>query len=303
MARLTLKNVGKAFLSRDLTNVAGDLIASFTACQQFMMRWTSFLPDQFPTRLRQRYVAAVEQIDKVVHGMIAERRSSPSGYDDVLSVLLSATTEDGSPLHDRLIRDEIVTMLWAGHETTYNALEWAWYLLSQNPEAESRLATELGDVLGANLPTGGSLQDLHYTEMIFAETLRLYPPAWVLGRWAVGDDTLDSGMVIPAGTQVFIIPYAVHRDPRFFPNPDRFDPNRFTAENRTSRPPFSYFPFGGGHHVCIGEHFGKMEGVLTLATIAQQCKLTLVPGQHVTPKPLLTLRPKTDIMMHVARRC
>ncbi len=302
MARLTLVNIGKTFLSTDLTNVADDLIASFTVCQHFMMRWTSFLPDRFPTLLRQRYVAAVEQIDKVVYGIIADRRSMPSRDDDFLSVLFSAASEDGRPLHNRLIRDEIVTMLWAGHETTYNALEWTWYLLSQNPEVESRLTTELKDVLGANRPNGVNLQNLHYADMVFAETLRLYPPAWILSRWAMGDDALDSGMTIPAGTQVFIIPYAVHRDPRFFPNPDRFDPDRFNSENKTRRPPFAYFPFGGGQHVCIGEHFGKMEGVLTLATIAQQCRLTLVPGQHVTPKPLLTLRPKYDIMMRVAKR-
>ena len=222
--------------------------------------------------------------------------------ENILSILLSARTENNNPLSEHLIRDEIVTMIWAGHETTYNALEWAWYEISRHPRVDSRLIAELDAVLEGHPPNGANVQDLKYTEMVFAETLRLYPPAWILGRWALNDDSLDSGVRIPRGSQVFVIPYVVHRDPRFFPDPERFDPERFSPGSKAGRPPFSYFPFGAGQRVCIGEHFGKMEGILTLATIAQQCKLTLVPGQHVTPKPLLTLRPEHDIMMRVTRR-
>jgi cytochrome P450 len=203
---------------------------------------------------------------------------------------------------DRLIRDEIVTMLWAGHETTYNALEWGWFLLSQNPSVEDRLVGELLQVLEDGPLRAEHLQRLSYTDMVFSEILRLYPPAWVLARWALDDDLLDSGLKIPKSTQIIIIPYVVHRDPVFFPDPERFDPCRFSPERKARRPAFAYFPFGGGQRVCIGEHFGRMEGVLVLATIARRYKLSVVPGQCVTPDPLLTLRPRQDILMQVTPR-
>lgn len=300
MARLALANVGEALLGTDLTADTDELIDCFTDCQKYMMGWMTFLPSWVVTPLRYRYLKAVGRIDRIVYRIIAEHRAHPR--QDLISMLLCSAAEHGGMPSDRLIRDEIVTMMWAGHETNYNALEWAWYLLSQNPSAESRLLKELNTVLDGEPPCGQHIEQLKYTGMVFAETLRLYPPAWILGRWTMDDDVLPSGFTVPRRTQVLIIPYVVHRDARFFSDPDRFEPERFNPEKKNGRPPFAYFPFGGGQRVCIGEHFGKMQGVLALATIAQQCKLTLVPGQNVEPSPLLTLRPRQNILMRVEKR-
>jgi cytochrome P450 len=197
----------------------------------------------------------------------------------------------------------VVTIFLAGHETTASALTWSWYLLAQHPAAEARLHAELDAVLeGGRLPTVADLPALRYTEMVVAETMRLYPPAWTIGRLAIEDHEVG-GYLIPKGSLVLVSQYVVQRDPRFFPDPERFDPERFTPEAKAARPPFAYFPFGGGPRRCIGEGFAWMEAVLILAALARRWRLRLPPGAVVPTEPRITLRPgKGGIPMRLEER-
>jgi cytochrome P450 len=204
-------------------------------------------------------------------------------------------------MSDQQLRDEVMTMLLAGHETTATLLTWTWYLLSEHPPVEAHLHAELDTVLAGRLPTVADIPQLPYTRMVLAEALRLYPPAWIIGRrttapYAVG------GYVLPPQTNVIMSPYVMQHDARFHPDPERFDPHRWTPEAAVARPPFTYFPFGAGARQCIGEGFAWMEGILALATLAQQWRCRLVPGHPVALRPLLTLRPKHGMRMTVARR-
>jgi cytochrome P450 len=200
---------------------------------------------------------------------------------------------------DAQVRDEAVTIFLAGHETTANALTWTWYLLSQNPEAEARLHAEV-DALGG--PPGlADLPKLAWTERVFAESMRLYPPAWIIGRRAMTDYEVG-GYIIPRDSIVVCSQWVTHRDPRFFPDPERFDPERFRPEAKEARPKFSYFPFGGGPRVCIGEGFAWMEGVLLLASIARRWRMRLSPGHRVVPAPSITLRPRHGMRMSIESR-
>jgi len=202
---------------------------------------------------------------------------------------------------DEQLRDEAMTIFLAGHETTANALTWTWYLLSQNPEAEAHLQTELRAVLSGRSPSVEDLPQLNYTERVLAESMRLYPPAWIIGRKALEDVEMHS-YLIPAGSLVLMSQYVMHRDPRYYPEPDRFYPSRWSAEAKAARPKFSYFPFGGGPRVCLGEPFAWMEGVLVVATLSQRWRMQLVPGHPVEPQPLITLRPKFGMRMLLQRR-
>ena len=204
-------------------------------------------------------------------------------------------------MSDRQLRDEALTIFLAGHETTANALTWTWYLLSQHPQSEARLHAELDSALGGRRPAFEDLKNLPYTRMVLAESMRLYPPAWAVGRRALESFNIRE-YEISAGSVVLMSQYIMHRDERFFPDPERFDPERWTAEAQAQRPKFSYFPFGGGARVCIGEQFAWMEGILLLATIAQQWRMRLDPGQVVDIQPLITLRPKYGMRMALERR-
>src|SRR5574338_564275 len=202
---------------------------------------------------------------------------------------------------DLQLRDEAMTIFLAGHETTANALTWTWYLLSQHPDVEKRLHAEIDTALGGRLPGADDLADLPYTRMVLAESMRLYPPAWIVGRRALGAFAVNDYM-IPARSIILLCQYTMHRDPRWFPEPERFDPERFTAERQAARPRFAYFPFGGGPRVCIGEQFAWMEGVILLATIAQRWRLRLVPGHPIALQPIITLRPKHGMRMTIEPR-
>jgi len=234
--------------------------------------------------------------------MIQTRKAKPTGARDLLSMLLEPTNGNGSGMTDRQIRDEIVTFLLAGHETTANALSWIWYLLAAHPEEEKRLENEVREVLGGKRPEVTHLPALKYAGMIFSESLRLFPPVWRLGRTAIGDDMLPGGVHIPARSEIVIHVFIAHRNPRYFPEPDRFDPERFSDEASKNRPPFTYFPFGGGSRICIGEEFARMEALLLMAAISQRYKLHLVPGQKIKPEPLITLRPRNGILMKLEDR-
>jgi cytochrome P450 len=208
---------------------------------------------------------------------------------------------DGGGMSDVQLRDELMTIFLAGHETTANALTWTWYLLSQHPDVEARFHAEIDSALGGRLPTADDLVSLPYTRMVLAESMRLYPPAWIVGRRALAPFEAN-GYEIPPRSIVLMSQYITHRDPRWFPDPERFDPERFTPERQAERPKFAYFPFGGGPRVCIGEQFAWLEGIIALSAIAQRWRLRLVGGHPVALQPIITLRPKYGMRMTIESR-
>jgi cytochrome P450 len=249
------------------------------------------------------------RLDAVVNRLITEHREAAKRGEpdkgDLLSMLLASRYEGGGAMSDEQVRDEVLTIFLAGYETVANALAWTWYLLSQNPEVEKRLHAELDAVLGtgsdARLPTLADYANLRYTEQVFAESMRLYPPAWAMGRMAV-DDVRLGPYDIPAGAHVFFSQYIMSRTPEFFPDPLRFDPDRFTAEAKAARPKFTYFPFGGGSRQCIGESFAWMEGVFSIATIAQRWRMEYLGVTPPVPQAKITLRPRDPLRMRLAAR-
>jgi cytochrome P450 len=306
MMRLTLSIVGKTLFSADIESEASEIGEALTTVikmfQMLMMPFSEYF-EKLPLPSVRRFEKARDRLDQTIYGLIRERRKSGEDAGDLLSMLLLAQDEDalGSSMTDVQVRDEALTLFLAGHETTANALTWTWYLLSQNPECEARLHSEIDSVLAGRVPEMADLPQLRYTEMVFAESMRLYPPAWAIGRMSKEPFQMDGVEIGPKSICV-LSPYIIQRDARWFPDPERFDPERWTTEAREARPKFSYFPFGGGARVCIGERFAWMEGVLVLAALAQKWKLRLDPGQRVEPLPLITLRTKYGMRMTVVER-
>ena len=244
-------------------------------------------------------------LDELIFDQIHKRRAQKDfSAPDLLSSLLKIqeSQAEGGPMNDRQIKDELLTVFLAGHETTTAALSWTWYLLSQNPEAEKKLHEEVDRVLDGRLPTGEDLPKLSYTRMVFLESMRLYPPVWTLGRRPASEDFWLDGYQIPKKSVILISPYLVHHDERFFPDPERFIPERFTPEEEAKRPRFAYFPFAGGNRKCIGEPLTMMEGIITLSTIASRWRLRLVPGHPIRMAPRVSLQPKYGIRMILERR-
>ena len=299
MMRLTLGVVCSTLFGTDVASadeVREDLATIIALFPRFSLPLFGLI-QKLPLPSNARFNRALARMDALVYKIIAERQRDPSDRGDLLSMLLLARDEEGGGrMSDRQLRDEVITLLLAGHETTSNALTWTWYLLSQNPEVEARWREELRSVLGDRAATALDLPALRYTEMVLAESMRLFPPAWAMGRRALRDLTLG-GFAIRKGDILTLSPYVMHRDERFWPDPLRFDPDRFTAEAKAARPRFAYFPFGAGARSCIGEPFAWMEGVLLLATIGQRWRLRLQPGQVVEPKALMTLRPRYGMKM------
>jgi cytochrome P450 len=274
-------------------------------------RIESFLHLPIPGIIKFRRSKA--RLDAVVNRLIAEHRKSPVDKGDLLSMLLASkyeTDDPGSQTHqqtgmsDSQIRDEVLTIFLAGYETVANALTWTWYLLSQNPEVEAKLHAELDAVLGTGqqrLPTLADYPSLRYTEQVFAESMRLYPPAWAMGRMSTREVHLGP-YNIPAGAHVFFSQYIMSRTPEYFSDPLRFDPDRFTPEAKAARPKFTYFPFGGGSRQCIGESFAWMEGVFTLATIAQRWRMEYLGDTPPVPQAKITLRPRDPLKMQLTPR-
>jgi cytochrome P450 len=249
-----------------------------------------------------RFRRARKRLDEVVHRMIADHRASCVDSGDLLSMLIrSRDDEDNTAMSDEQLRDEVLTIFLAGYETVANALAWTWMLLGQNPEAEAKLHSELNEVLNGRLPTLEDLPRLRYTEMVLAESMRLYPPAWAMGRQATTGVTIGP-YHLPAGTYFFFSQYLIQRNPEHFPDPLHFEPERFTPENKAGRSKFVYFPFGAGSRQCIGESFAWMESTLVLATLAQKWRLRLIPGQRLEVQPKITLRPKYGIRVIPERR-
>jgi len=300
MMRLTLAVVSSTLFGTDVAasadEVREDLATIIGLFPRFSLPFFGLI-QKLPIPSNARFNRAVARLDALVYGIIAQRQRDPGDRGDLLSMLLLARDEEGGGrMNERQLRDEVITLLLAGHETTANALTWTWYLLSQNPEADARWREELRRVLGGRAPTADDLPALRYTEMVLAESMRLFPPAWGMGRRALRDLTLG-GFTIRKGSVLALSPYIVHRDARLWPDPLRFDPERFTAEAKAERPRFAYFPFGAGARSCIGEPFAWMEGVLLLATIGQRWRLRLLPGHPVEPKALMTLRPRYGMKM------
>jgi cytochrome P450 len=304
MMRLTLRIVGQALFTLDLNPEVGTVGYAVTTVLELFGDYVfrPFPPLGVPTPRNRRLQRAIHALDQVVYRMIAERRTLQTEGRDLLAMLLLAQDEEtGQGMNDRQVRDEVMTLLLAGHETTANTLTWTWYLLSQSPEIECRLHAELNEVLGGRVPTVADLPELKYTRMVIEEALRLYPPAPILSRKAIAADELQ-GYPIAANSMIMISPYAVHRHPALWEEPERFDPERFTPERSAIRPAYAYFPFGGGPRVCIGNSFAMMEAQLILSTVAQRYQLRLIPGHPVEPQMVVTLRPRYGLPMTIHAR-
>jgi cytochrome P450 len=292
---------------RTLFGVEADEVTDVSAALNTMMRNTAgirLLLPPFARKLPLPGMAgvrkAVKQLNDTVYGIIEARRRSKQDSGDLLSLLLAVRDEDGSAMSDTQVRDEVLTFLLAGHETTALALSWTWYLLSQNPDARQKLRTEIQNVLGSRPPTLADIPALVYTDRVIKESMRLYPPAWSLAREVVNEFEI-AGYRVPVGANVVMSQWLLQRDPRFFHDPVRFDPDRWGTEACQKLPRFAYFPFGGGPRQCIGAGFAMMEAVLLLATIAARFDLELIDDQPVVPVPSFTLRPKNGIQMKLTQ--
>ena len=304
MTRLTLEIVVKTLFNSDVSNDADHVGATLSQivkpfASQATLKWIA--DNRLPTPGHYRYFNAVREIDKIIYRIIAERRASGSDEGDLLSMLLQAQDEDGSQMSDAQLRDEVMTLFLAGHETTALALSWSWYLLATHPDAETKFHAELDEVLGGRAPQVSDLPKLKFTEMIAKETMRLYPPAYAVGREAI-EDTEMGGYRVPRGTQLFAFQWVTHRDPRFFERPDEFLPERWASESIQTLPRYAYFPFGGGPRQCIGNYFAMMEVVLLLATIGQRFSFSLLNEHPVEVLPVLSLRPKNGIKVKLLQR-
>jgi cytochrome P450 len=302
MNRLTLAIVAGALFDADVESEAGEIGTALTSIlAQFklaVLPWSAIL-DRLPLPRRFRFERARNALDRVVYRLIEEHRASGVDRGDLLSMLLAAQDE-GHGMTDVQVRDEAMTLLLAGHETTANALTWTWKLLSQHPACAERLADEVRQVCGDVPPTPEAVPSLAYTRRVLAEGMRLYPPAWLLGRramspWPLGDYT------VPPGAIVLMSQWLMHRDARFFPDPLRFDPDRWLPEAEAGRPKFAYFPFGGGNRVCVGESFAWTEGILVLASIARRWRVAVEPAP-VDLWPGITLRPAGPVWAELTPR-
>jgi cytochrome P450 len=256
-----------------------------------------------PVLFARREWRAIRELNEIIGSIIQERRSSNQPREDLLDMLLRARDADGNPMSNAQLRDEVMTLFLAGHETTAIALSWACLLIAQNPDIETKLAAELQAVLGDRVPIPEDLLRLRYTEMVLKEAMRLYPAVWGIGRIAMEECELG-GYRVPAGSNIFILQWRTQRDPRFFPEPERFDPERWRDDPVRSGkiPRFAYFPFGGGPRVCVGAAFAMMEATLLLAMIQQKYHLEVVAGHPIEIFASVTLRPKYGIRVIPQRR-
>ena len=331
MMRLTLGIICKSVLNYDVESEAQEVGKALTTVRNYSKRLQSpigqvlnkipILPA--PKRARE----AREKLDSLVYGLISDRRQQEESgnemrYDDLLSRLMQAqesntanhvsnngipststsptSTSDGK-MSDKQVRDEVMTIFIAGHETTSNALTWTFYLLSQYSNVERKLHDEIELVLGNRIPTVDDIPKLQYTEMVLRESMRIFPPVWTMGRRVENDYSVGE-YTIPVGSSILMCQYVMHHDPRYYEKPEEFNPDRWTDDFKTRLPRFSYFPFGGGIRGCIGESFAWMEGVLIIATIAQEWSMHLVPSQRIKLDPAITLRSKYGMKMKLSQR-
>lgn len=306
MMHLTLEIVAKTLFDSNLAAETGELGDALTVAMHYTIGKFSALvqtPLTWPTPGNMRFQKARARLDATIYRLITERRHSGKDRGDLMSMLLRACNEDdGTFMNDAQLRDEVMTLILAGHETTANALAWTWYLLAKHPDVYARLREEVDRVLSGRTPAFADLPNLPYVLQVLKESMRVYPPAWVIGRYAIKQTQLGDH-VIPANTAVTISPYALHRRPDYFPDPERFDPDRFVLEAEQLLPRQAYLPFGAGPRICIGNQFAMMEAQIILTTLAQRVTFELAPGQGpVEPEPLVALRPRGGIRMVVHRR-
>ncbi len=306
MKRLTLA-ISTQMLFSTNTETEADEIND--AVKAIVSRFTPFgsplggLLAKLPRSRLRRVREAQAKLDRIVCRIIAERRQSGAAHDDLLSMLIALLDQTDADPHTNAvrIRDETLTFFLAGYETTGTALAWTLYLLAQHPAVRSELHDELNTVLGSRPPSLADLSRLRYTKMVFAEAMRVYPPVWALPRYLTKDFKVG-GYVMPAGSVVIISQYLMHHDPRYFADPARFDPQRWTPEAKAARPEYSYFPFGGGPRGCMGEGLAWTQGILLIAAIAQHWQMELVPSRPMELQPRITLLPRHDIMLRLERR-
>jgi cytochrome P450 len=297
--------LGRTLLDTDL-GAFGSLGASFGAVQDqamFELESLSAVPTWIPLPRQVRFRRARRDLQRVVDQLVADRVSRTDDRDDVLSRLIVSTAEEADPRVGReRLRDELVTLLLAGHETTASTLSWTLYLIDEHPEVRERLHDEAVKVLGDRSPTYEDLHHLRYTAMVVEEVMRMYPPVWLLPRKALADDEVG-GYHVPAGADVLISPYTLHRHPQFWDEPERFDPERFDPALSTDRPRYAYIPFGAGPRFCVGNHLGMMEATFVIAMLARDLRLTRAPGYEVVAEPMLSLRVRGGLPMTVRRAC
>ncbi len=305
MVRLTLEIVAKVLFDADVgEDAAGVGEALQVVLYNFLNRWGSLLPlpAYLPTPGNLRFHRSVRRLDEIIFRFIKERRESKEERNDLLSILLHARDEDdGSQMTDQQLRDEAMTLFLAGHETTANGMAFLWLLLGQNPQVEEQLFQELHTVLGGKPPTVEDLAKLPFTEAVVNESLRLYPPAYVIGRVAKKDCEL-AGYRIRAGATVLSSQWVMHRHPNYWDDPETFDPNRWLDGRTEGLPKFAYFPFGGGPRLCVGNNFGLMEMKIILATIAQKFRVDIVPDQEIKLRAAVTVKPEFGIQAIVRKR-
>lgn len=306
MMHLTLQIVGKTLFNADVENDADEVGRAMTNLIElfnYLLLPFSELLEKLPIPQAKKFNNAKETLDKIIYGIINERRKSGEDKGDLLSMLLMAQDEEtGGGMTDEQVRDEALTLFLAGHETTANAMTFTWYLLSQNPEKEAKLHEEIDRVLQGRLPAPEDYANLKYTEAVLAESMRLFPPAWAIGRLSIEEHEFG-GYEIPKKALILLSPFVTQRDARFWDDAEQFIPERWEKQSiKEASNKFIYFPFGGGVRRCVGEQFAWTEGVLLIATLAQKWKLRLAPDQKIALKPLMTLRPKYGMKMKIEKR-
>ncbi|MDA3646988.1 cytochrome P450 [Saccharopolyspora indica] len=300
---LALGVLGRTLLDSELGG-CDSIGHSFEAVQDqamFEMVTLSLVPTWVPLPKQLRFRRARRELQRVIDALVARRGPVAAGDpgDDVLSRLILSTTEEADPaVGQRRLRDELVTLLLAGHETTASTLSWTLHLLDRHPQVWERLREEAVAVLGTGRPVADDLRRLTYTTMVVQESMRLYPPVWILPRLALADDEI-AGYRVPAGSDVVVCPYTLHRHPDFWERPAEFDPDRFDPQRASDRPRYAYLPFGAGPRFCVGSHLGTMEAVFAIAMIARELRLAGVPGRQVVPEPMLSLRVRGGLRMTV----
>ncbi len=305
MMKLTMRIASETLLGRDLSGEAdavGDALTFLTLNTNARIVRLLDVPLSVPTPENKRFLRETRVLDDLLNKVIAERRRDPAEHNDLLSMLLAARDEEtGEAMTDAQLRDEAVTIFAAGHETTSNALSWTLLLLARHPDVAKRLYDEVDRVLGVRAPSVADLASLPFTKCVIQESMRLYPPAWIMGRCALEDDVI-CGYHVAKGTQVLLSPWATHRHPRHWEDPEAFDPDRFTPARSEGRAQYAYFPFGGGPRICIGNAFAMMEAQLILAMVSQRYRLELAPGARVEPERGITLRPAPSLPMYLRLR-
>jgi len=305
MTDLAISISGKALFNVDFGSKAAELrnalvtILEATRFNNLALASKQFEKLSLPSH--RRFARAAAKLDTEIHAMIAERRKGACDDPDLLSEMVRLRKQSRKGITEQKIRDQMLTFFMVGNETPATGLMWAWYLIAENPDVATKLHNEVDHVLGDRLASGQDFDRLRYTRMVFAESMRLYPPVWLMTRRAVRDVKIN-GFVIRSGSYVHVSPFVTHRDARYFPEPERFDPERWTPEAAAARPKFSYFPFGGGSLQCIGEGFAWMQAVLTIATLARRWRMRLVPGHRIALDPHITLRSRYGMPMILEAR-